>query len=78
MGNTWFATSGQGIFRLNSDEFKTIRMRLAGMAQSDVYAIRRIGDELLAGDDDNYIFRVLFTGHGPDWAVQRDEKRRQE
>jgi ligand-binding sensor domain-containing protein len=55
-GNTWFTTLGQGIYRLNSDEFQTIRLNAPGMEVSSIYAIKRIGDRLLVGDNHNYLF----------------------
>ena len=55
-GNTWFTTLGQGIYRLNSDEFRTIRLNPPGMELSSVHAINRIGNHLLVGDDHNYLF----------------------
>ena len=56
-GSTWFATLGQGIFRLNSDEFRTIRMQVPGMEQSSICLIKQLGDKLFAGDDHNYVHR---------------------
>lgn len=56
-GNTWFTTLGQGIFRLNSDEFRTIRMKAPGMEESAVQTVRRMGNSLLVGDNHNYLFR---------------------
>jgi ligand-binding sensor domain-containing protein len=55
-GNTWFTTMGQGVFRLNSDEFKTIRLRLPGRDASSVYAIRKFGERLVVGDNNDGIF----------------------
>lgn len=56
-GNIWFTTLGQGIYRLNSDEFRTIRLNAPGMEASSIYAIKKIGSDLLVGDDHNFIFR---------------------
>jgi ligand-binding sensor domain-containing protein len=56
-GNIWFTTLGQGIYRLNSDEFKTIRLNAPGVEESSIQAITKIGDDLLVGDDHNFIFR---------------------
>ena len=55
-GNTWFTTLGHGIYRLNSDEFRTIRMKTATRDEASIYAITRVGDLLLAGDNDNEAF----------------------
>ena len=56
MGNIWFTTLGQGIYRLNSDEFRTIGMNVPGMERSSIHAIKKLDSELLAGDNHNYIF----------------------
>ncbi|HXO75621.1 MAG TPA: two-component regulator propeller domain-containing protein, partial [Puia sp.] len=55
-GNTWFTTLGQGIYRLNSDEFRTIRLSAPSTEASSVYAINRMGNLLLVGDNHNYVF----------------------
>jgi len=55
-GSLWFTTMGQGIYRLNSDEFKTITLRAPGTDHSGVHAISRIGDALYIGDDHDYVF----------------------
>jgi ligand-binding sensor domain-containing protein len=66
-GNTWFATLGQGIFRLNSDEFKTIRMQVPGMEQSSIYFIKQLKDKLFAGDDHNYVYQFSL----PDMILRK-------
>jgi ligand-binding sensor domain-containing protein len=67
MGNTWFTTLGQGIYRLNSDEFRSIRL---SPANGSVQSIRRFDDRLFVGDDHNgiHVFRV------PDLTSIRDFK----
>jgi ligand-binding sensor domain-containing protein len=55
-GSLWFTTLGQGIYRLNSDEFRTIKLTTPDNEQSSVYAIRRLGDNIVAGDNHNYLF----------------------
>ncbi|HEY4108761.1 sensor histidine kinase [Puia sp.] len=66
-GNLWFTTLGQGIYRLNSDEFQTINVSSAKTPSSAIYGIRRLGDQLLAGNDQNQVifFRL------PDLSVLR-------
>jgi len=61
-GNTWFTTLGQGIYRLNSDEFRTIRLNAPGTEASSVYAINKMGNRLLVGDNHNYIFGFSLPG----------------
>jgi ligand-binding sensor domain-containing protein len=55
-GSIWFTTMGQGIYRLNSDEFRTIPFREPSTDISSIHAIRRIGDQLLVGDNHGYLF----------------------
>lgn len=55
-GNLWFTTMGHGIYRLNSDEFQSIRMNAPGMENSAVYSITRMSKRIYAGDDHNYVF----------------------
>ena len=57
-GNLWFTTLGEGIFRLNSDEFRTVRLMAKDIRQLAVCTINRIGNELWAGTNDNIIFRL--------------------
>ena len=57
-GNLWFTTLGEGIFRLNSDEFRTVRLTSKRVRQLAVWSIKRIGRELWAGTNDNIIFRL--------------------
>ena len=66
-GNIWFATLGQGIFRLNSDEFKTSRMQVPGMEQSSIYFIKKLDDKLFVGDDHNYVYQFSL----PDMNLRR-------
>ncbi len=57
-GNLWFSTLGQGIYRLNSDQFgtKTIPIRNAG--HEAVMSIMRLNGKLWVGTDRNQIFRL--------------------
>jgi len=65
-GNIWFTTLGQGIYRLNSDEFRTIRLKApSGTEESSVWFINRVGERLVVGDDHNYIFNFSL----PDMKV---------
>lgn len=57
-GNLWFTTLGEGIFRLNSGEIKTIRLTLENGERSTVNTIAKIGGELWIGDNHCYIFRL--------------------
>jgi len=66
-GSLWFTTLGQGIYRLNSDEFRTIRLMTPEKEPSSVYGIRRVGDQLIVGDNHNYIFALGL----PDQEVRK-------
>jgi ligand-binding sensor domain-containing protein len=68
-GNMWFATMGQGIFRLNSDEFRTIRLKADGQKALPVYAINKIGNRLLVGDGRDNILTYLLR----DMSFQRSK-----
>jgi Histidine kinase/Y_Y_Y domain/Two component regulator propeller len=57
-GNLWFTTLGEGIFRLNSDEFRTVSLMAKDARQLAVWSINRIGNELWVGVNDNGIFRL--------------------
>lgn len=61
-GNMWFTTLDQGIFRLNSDEFRTVGLRPGKGRPTFVSAIRKIGDRLMVGGSNNYV----FVFHPPD------------
>jgi ligand-binding sensor domain-containing protein len=65
-GDLWFTTLGEGIFRLNSSVWKTIRLHVEPGETSMVAAITKIGDELWIGDNHNYIFRYSL----PDLALK--------
>jgi hypothetical protein len=59
-GNLWFTTKGEGIFRLNLNEWKTISLTVEHDEKSMVTAITRIGNELWVGDNHGYLFRYAL------------------
>ncbi len=64
-GNLWFATLGQGIYRLNSDEFKSLSLQTNKQgisAISSIHAVRRMDKELWVGDNHNLIFQLSLPG----------------
>jgi ligand-binding sensor domain-containing protein len=65
-GSLWFTTLDQGIFRLNSDEFRTINLSANMRARTSVWSIRRIGHELLIGNDYNCIYHLSL----PDYTLR--------
>jgi ligand-binding sensor domain-containing protein len=56
-GNTWFTTVGQGLYRLNSDEFRNFSLKQPQYGKCSVYAIKKVKNELLLGSNRNSIFR---------------------
>jgi len=48
-GNTWFTTLGLGLFRLNSDDIRHLPLQTKHAAQNEVYAIRKIDNDLMVG-----------------------------
>jgi ligand-binding sensor domain-containing protein len=57
-GNLWFATLGQGIYRLNSDQFGIRKIPSLGAETSSVVSIRRINDRLWVGNDREQVFHL--------------------
>ena len=70
-GNTWFTTLGQGLYRLNSDEFRTIHLSAPGKRPSGIWAIGRVGGQLLVGGDDQTVF-AQDSSDTRRWRVLRD------
>ncbi len=64
--NLWFTTLGKGIFRLNSEEFKTLRLISANEKESSIFAITRIANQLWIGNNLNYIFKISL----PDYKIE--------
>lgn len=56
-GNLWFTTMGDGIYRLNSNSIKTVRLTVEKGELSNVTAVTKIGNELWVGENHNHIFR---------------------
>jgi len=59
-GNLWFTTLGNGIFRLNSDEIRTIQLPENGLGISSARTIvlNLTGDGLLIGDNHSVIYSL--------------------
>ena len=57
-GNLWLATLGEGIYRENSQGFRTIPLRVPDGHQCIPYSICRFGDELLVGTDYQLIIHL--------------------
>jgi len=53
-GNTWFSTLDQGLYRLNSDEFRTVGLRDHGA--HTVTAIGKFANQLLVGGSNDEFF----------------------
>jgi ligand-binding sensor domain-containing protein len=61
-GNTWFATIGQGLYRLNSEEFRNIRLNQPLYGNCSVHSLKKLNNELLVGSNRNSIFRFRLPG----------------
>ncbi|HUB60754.1 MAG TPA: histidine kinase [Puia sp.] len=61
-GNLWFATLGQGIYRLNSDQFGIRKIPTLHAETSPVMAILRVGNRLWVGNDRQQLFRLSLPG----------------
>lgn len=61
-GNTWFATLGQGLFRLNSDEFINIHLKAGDYNNCPVYSLLKVENELFVGSGRNLVFRFSLPG----------------
>jgi ligand-binding sensor domain-containing protein len=64
-GDLWFTTMGEGIFRLNSSEWKTIRLSARPGERSMATAITRLGNEIWVGDNHLQVFRYVLPGMDP-------------
>ena len=56
-GNTWFSTIGHGLFRLNSDNFRSLSLKVRGLADCSVHSIYRTGNQLILGVNQHTVFR---------------------
>ena len=64
-GNLWFSTMGQGIYRLNSEELRTVTLSTGDATRTSVYGIIRTGNYILAGNDHNHIYKLSL----PDFSL---------
>lgn len=57
-GNKWFTTIGQGIFKLNSEDFKNITLAIPGFGIISVYSIKKTNNELLLGLNNDHVCKI--------------------
>ena len=57
-GNLWFTTMNHGIYRLNSEEFRT--KTFGSEADQSVSTMTRLGDTIWVGTDHNQIFKLAM------------------
>jgi ligand-binding sensor domain-containing protein len=62
-GSLWFTTLGQGIYRLNSDEFRTIDVPTGDAAQTAVFSIGKIGNNIWLGNNHNHVYKLSSPDH---------------
>jgi ligand-binding sensor domain-containing protein/ribosomal protein L27 len=63
-GSLWFTTLGQGIYRLNFDEFRTIDVPTGDAAQTAVYFITKIENNIWLGNNHNQVYKLSSPDHG--------------
>ena len=61
-GDLWFTTMGAGLYRLISNDVRSIRFTMGHGERVAVTAIARIGHELWIGENHNSIFRLALPG----------------
>ena len=66
-GNIWFTTMGKGLYRLNSDEIKTVRLSAGKDDPSSITAMTKLGNELWVGDDHEFVFQLSL----PDMTLKK-------
>ena len=64
-GNLWFTSIGQGLYRLNSNDTKLVRLVGNNGQPTDVMALTSLVHQLWVGDDHEHIFRLSL----PDMKV---------
>jgi ligand-binding sensor domain-containing protein len=57
-GNLWLTSIGKGLFRLNSNDTRLVRLAGANGQPANVLGLARLGDQLWVGDDHERIFRL--------------------
>jgi ligand-binding sensor domain-containing protein len=62
-GSLWFTTLGRGIYRLNSDEFRTIDVPTGDAAQTAVFSITKIGNNIWIGNNHNCMYKLSSPDH---------------
>lgn len=74
-GNTWFTSLGQGIFRLNSDEFKNINLLIPPSTQHVPHVIVKMDSDLWVGCNNNALFRFSLPSMKKKAAFTPDQAR---
>ncbi|HET6254683.1 MAG TPA: histidine kinase [Puia sp.] len=59
-GSLWFTTLDHGIYRLNSDEFRSKTFASGSRQTQSVYSIFCLGDTVLAGTDQDMVFGLVM------------------
>src|SRR6185312_14384762 len=57
-GNLWFTSIGKGLFRLNSNDTRLLRLSGEKGQPANVLALTSLGNQLWVGDDQERIFRL--------------------
>ncbi|HEV2354067.1 MAG TPA: histidine kinase, partial [Puia sp.] len=72
--NLWFATLGQGLYRLNSEEIRNFQLNGTRCHGCGVYAITKVDSQLLVGSARNSVFRYRLPDLGLLSAKQLNEE----
>ncbi|HVW63296.1 MAG TPA: two-component regulator propeller domain-containing protein, partial [Puia sp.] len=60
-GNLWFTSLGQGVFRLNSENIRNIKLMDKYSASWVPLTMRRIGDQLLVGGSNSMLYQCSLS-----------------
>ncbi|HEY8968933.1 MAG TPA: two-component regulator propeller domain-containing protein, partial [Puia sp.] len=74
-GNTWFTSLGQGIFRLNSEEFRNISLSDTSVPHCAPHVMVKMDGDLWVGCDYNTLFRFLLPSMKKKAAFTPDQAR---
>ena len=64
-GNLWFTSIGKGLFRLNSNDTRLVRLSGENDQPANVLALTSLDNQLWAGDDHERIFRLSLPDMTP-------------
>lgn len=63
-GNLWFCTQGQGVFRLNSEVVRNVKLNAGNKSSQQVFCFSKSKDLVLAGSDASNTIYAIEPGTG--------------